>query len=109
MGNRRTSWYPPPAATASALANEAAARGLRPPLQLTDDSRGWLLVPGDPDSLYANEFGELVWGRPLSQSTVQLIRKCWPEEGMTLAADIAATADLILGVRLPDAHHRTPK
>lgn len=99
MGASRST-YPHPAAVASALANEAATRRIRPPLRLTGPaglSRGWELLAGDPDALYADEFGELWWGRPSSWGgIVSLVRPCWPEEARALAAAVAGKAALIL-------------
>ena len=89
-----------PVAAVSSLANEAAGRGLRPPLQLCrlgEVTRGWSIVRGRGDALVADEFGDLWWGRSARNGVVLVVRRCWPEEASGLASAIHARVEEILG------------
>ena len=86
-------------AATACLANEAAARGLRPAVQLAGRSEttgGWLLIEGAGDSLYVDEFGDLWWGRASGTRSARITRACWPEERTSLSAAIKASVNSIL-------------
>ncbi|MCA1832830.1 MAG: hypothetical protein ABR548_09840 [Actinomycetota bacterium] len=99
MRTHQTNRVTDPVAAVSALANEAASRGLRPPLQLagrTGTTRGWELLRRHGDVLIGDEYGELLWGRPQSACTVGVVRPCWPEEIASYASAITERVEQIL-------------
>jgi hypothetical protein len=93
-------------AAASYLANEAARRGVRPPLQLTGPLgvvRGWQLLMREGDALAGDEFGELWWGRASSAGVIRILRPCWPEEISALRRPIEDEVERILGDARPSS------
>lgn len=91
-------------AVAAALAAQAGARGIRPPVSLTGaDARAWIvLTSGGPsragDALLLDEYGELWWARPTGKLQARVVRSCWPEEASLCMEAIKATMDSVLGL-----------
>jgi len=88
------------AASASSLVTDAAARGIRPPFQLSgpvETLRAWLVVARKGDAIYADEYGDLWWAKPTGTYTARVVRTLWPEEAESLATAIDDGVRAVLG------------
>ncbi|HEX9696841.1 MAG TPA: hypothetical protein VGB64_11090 [Actinomycetota bacterium] len=95
------------AGEAAALAAQAAARGLKPPIRLLGvDARAWtILSSGGParagDALLLDEYGDLWWGLLDQPHHARITRSCWPEEAALYLAGIRGMMELVLGAPAP--------
>lgn len=95
------------AAEAAALAAQAAARGLKPPVRLSGiDARAWtILSSGGPvragDALLLDEYGDLWWGTMTAPHHARVTRSCWPEEAALYVAGIRSIMEMVLGAPAP--------
>ncbi|HVL91666.1 MAG TPA: hypothetical protein VM841_15705 [Actinomycetota bacterium] len=98
------------AAEAAALAAQAAARGIKPPVRLSGvDARAWMiLASGGParagDALMLDEYGDLWWGYAHGPHQARVTRACWPEEAGLYVAGIRSMMELVLGAPAPAAN-----
>lgn len=95
------------AAEAAALAAQAAARGLKPPIRLSGvDARAWpILASGGPsrgdDALVLDEYGDLWWALQDGPHHARITRACWPEEAALYLIGIRGMMELVLGAPAP--------